>query len=175
MKIKSLNEAISLTKEKHTILNALVDIGEQTLGDIQLFDMEGQHLTIYSHYNTKITNGSNQRIVHSVLMNLTDSVTKYIQSNISDVMSNIANSEVKVFLTKLDKAIGGSAGYDYVNLNVDITTLENDTDSFLMNILLDAGAFSEDEHDIHTLVISNIEEVYHILYSMKIRNFKVWN
>ena len=175
MKIKTLNEAISLTKEKHTILNALVDMGELTLGDIQLFDMEGQHLTIYSHYNTKITNGSNYRRVHSILMDLTDSVTKHIQGSISDVMSNIANSEVKVFLSKLNGAIGGSAGYDYVNLNVDTTTLEKDTESFLMNVLLDAGVFSEDEHDVHTLVINNIEEVYHILSSMKIRNFKVWN
>lgn len=152
-----IDEAISLTTEKHRLTKALSKLDQQTIGDLGFLQMREDGIALKTIYgNRMLSKNAKTKVFKNFLIEVMHHTYRSLEVELGNIFTDIVGSPVKALFKELK--VGGSAGYDYVTISVPDSYQDNDRLK-LQTQVSDAGAMAWDD-DSNTARISDIDEVF---------------
>lgn len=165
-----IDEAISLTTEKHRLVKELKELEKKKIGDLGFLTLEDDGIALRSIYgNRMLSKNASTKVLKSFLIEVIHIVYSSIEKELSEIFTDIVGSPVRAQFK--DIKVGGSAGYDYIILNVP-DSYQNTDRLKLQEQISDSGGMTWDD-DTNTARIANIAEVYWMIQYYRFDDMKI--
>jgi hypothetical protein len=163
----NVNEAISLTTEKHKIHNAITKLGKHTIGDLNILSMDEGSILFknLAGFGERIKHGQSIKMAVQSLTEMVYTIANRIEQETAMSCSDIIGIPIHLYFRTME--VSGSAGYNYIDLNIE-RGIYDKTMYNIVDELTDEKLIIK--NDDGKYVVSDINDVYQFLESVKLES-----